>query len=224
MWATLFAAVAAALLLIAVPLAAGWRSLFQRQPGRLGTVLYFACLGLGYIMVEVALIARFTEPLGNPTISASILITAMLIFLGLGSLASERLMAQARRSLPLILAAIVALFWLYARALLPLLEWIGALPYALRILACFALVAPPAFLMGFPMSTAMTWLGRLGKDSLFIWAWGINGSFSVMGAAAVPILATVFGLSSVLSASALAYLLAIPAFHSVLLPSRQPTP
>ena len=44
------------------------------------------------------------------------------------------------------------------------------------------------------MSTAMTWLARLGKDHMFLWAWGINGCFSVIGAALVPIIATSFGL------------------------------
>ena len=66
----------------------------------------------------------------------------------------------------------------------------------------------------------MTWLARLGKDGMFVWAWGINGCFSVVGAALVPIVATAFGLSAVLDVSAVAYLLAIPALIAVLLPRR----
>jgi len=34
----------------------------------------------------------------------------------------------------------------------------------------------------------------LGKEHLFIWAWGVNGCFSVIGAAAAPVVATNFGL------------------------------
>ena len=105
-----------------------------------------------------------------------------------------------------------------ARLLDPVRDWIGAFPFVLRLLFCFVLVAPPALLMGFPMSTAMSTLTRLGKDHMFVWAWGINGCFSVIGAAAVPILATAFGLPSVLEVSAAAYLLAIPAFFAVLRP------
>lgn len=41
-------------------------------------------------------------------------------------------------------------------------------------MCCFLIIAPPAFLMGFPMPTAMTTLGRLGKEHMFIWAWGVN--------------------------------------------------
>ena len=72
--------------------------------------------------------------------------------------------------------------------------------------------------MGFPMPTAMTMLGRLGKDHMFLWAWGINGCFSVIGAALVPIVATSFGLPAVVLVGAFAYLVAMPAFFSVLMP------
>jgi hypothetical protein len=100
------------------------------------------------------------------------------------------------------------------------LDLIGTLPYPLRLLCCFALIFPPAFLMGFPMPTAMTTLARLGKDHMFLWAWGINGCFSVIGAAAVPIVATLFGLNAVLMIAGAAYLLAIPAIFAVLIPLR----
>ena len=133
-----------------------WRTIFSRYPGQFRTILYFACLGLGYIMVEVSLIAKFVLPLGNPTVSASILITGMLVFSGLGSLASERFMERAKTVMPLIFIAIGAMLIAYGWLLDPALNAIGSLPYALRLVCCFVLIAPPAFLMGFPMSTAMT--------------------------------------------------------------------
>src|SRR5207244_12256288 len=98
----------------------------------------------------------------------------------------------------------------------------GAVPYGSWLLFCLALIFAPAFLMGFPMPTAMTSLARLGKDHMFLWAWGINGCFSVIGAAAVPIIATSFGLSAVLMIAGSAYLIALPAFFAVLLPARPP--
>jgi len=220
LWATLGIAAIAALVLVAIPVLLGWRTIFSRTPGQLRVILYFACLGLGYIMVEVALIAKFVLPLGNPTVSASILITGMLVFSGLGSLTSERFMNRARVTMPIIFVAIGALLIAYGFVIDPILDAIGRLPYALRLVCCFLLIAPPAFLMGFPMSTAMTWLGRLGKNAMFLWAWGINGSFSVIGAALVPIIATSFGLATVLQISGIAYLIAAPAFFAIFLPMR----
>ena len=232
LWATLAIACAMAAWLILLPLAFGRRTsppgIFPPgtvppdtslpDAGRFGTILYFGCLGLGYIMVEVGLIGRFTLALANPTVSASVLITGMLLFSGLGSLASNRVIARARQIMPPIFLLIAALLVGYGNLLGPLLETIGAQPYWLRLLLCFALTAPPAFLMGLPMAIGMTWLARLGKDRMFVWAWGINGCFSVIGAAAVPIIATTFGLAAVLNVSGAAYLLAIPAFFSVLAP------
>jgi hypothetical protein len=218
LWATLGIAAIAAFVLVLIPVAVGWRTIFSRVPGQLRIILYFACLGLGYIMVEVSLIAKFVLPLGNPTVSASILITGMLVFSGLGSLLSERFMERAKIVMPGIFVAIGLLLIAYGFLIDPVLNAIGSLPYALRLVCCFFLIAPPAFLMGFPMSTAMTWLGRLNKNAMFLWAWGINGSFSVIGAAMVPIIATSFGLAAVLQISGIAYLIAAPAFFAIFLP------
>ena len=211
-WATLAVAFATAVLLVLSPVLLRWRLAFRRQPGKFGAVIYFACLGLGYMMVEIALLGRFMLPLGNATVSAATVIAGMLIFSGLGSFAAERIRHCVRLALPIILGAVAALLFLYGIALDLPLRWIGAQPYAAQITFCLALIAPPAFLMGFPMPGAMGLLAKQGKSSLFIWAWGVNGCCSVLGAAAAPILAVQMGLSFVLGASACGYLMAIPAF------------
>jgi hypothetical protein len=180
------------------------------------TIVYFSCLGAGYIMVEVGLIAHFVMALGNATVSASVLITGMLVFSGLGSLTSERILPRMRIAMPPIFLAIGALLIFYALFLNNALDAIGAFPYGARLLLCFLFIAPPAFLMGFPMPIAMTTLGRLGKDHMFIWAWGVNGCFSVIGAAAAPVIATNFGLGAVIEIAGCAYVLALPAFFGVI--------
>ncbi len=218
LWATLGIATIFALLLVLFPLVFGWRTIFSRYPGKAGTMLYFLCLGLGYIIIEVGMISHFVLALSNATVSASVLITGMLVFSGLGSFASERFLATARTTMPKIFLAIFAILVFYAFFIDYALDWIGSLPYAVRIVLCLALLAPPAFLMGFPMPTGMTTLGRLGKDHMFLWAWGVNGCFSVIGAALVPIVATSFGLPAVVLLGAFAYLIAMPAFFSVLKP------
>ena len=211
-WVTLAVAFAAAVLLVLSPVLLCWRLAFSRQPGKIGAVIYFACLGLGYMMVEIALLARFVLPLENATVSAATVIAGMLVFSGLGSFAAERIRQSVHLALPLILGAVAGLLFLYGVALDPPLRWIGAQPYAARVTFSLALIAPPAFLMGFPMPSAMALLAKQGKSSLFIWAWGINGCCSVLGAAAAPILAVQMGLSFVLGVSACGYLMAIPAF------------
>ena len=220
LWATLAIAAITASTLIAIPVVFGWRTAFSKTPGKALTIVYFACLGLGYIMIEVGMIAEFVLALANATISASIMITGMLVFSGLGAFVSERIFSRAKLIMPVVFLGISALLVLYGLFLHVPLDVIGTYPYGLRLLLSFLLVFPPAFLMGFPMPTAMASLAHLRKDTMFLWAWGINGCFSVIGAALVPIIATAFGLSSVLYVGAAAYLLAIPAFFAVLLPAR----
>ena len=218
LWATLGIATVFALTLVLFPVVFGWRTIFSHYPGKAGTMLYFLCLGLGYIIVEVGMISHFILALSNATVSASVLITGMLVFSGIGSFFSERYLDRARSFMPKVFLAIFAILAVYAFTIDYALDWIGTLPYALRILLCLLIVFPPAFLMGFPMPTAMTLLGRLGKDHMFLWAWGINGCFSVIGAALVPIVATSFGLPAVVMVGAFAYLVALPAFFSVIMP------
>ncbi len=221
-WGTLIVAGIAALFLLLFPIVFGWRAIFSAYPGKLGTLLYFACLGFGYMLVEVGMISKFILALSTPTVSASVLITGMLVFSGLGSLLSERFLDRAKQVMPYVFATIGVLLIGYSFVLDYVLDWIGTFPYVVRLVLCLALIAPPALLMGFPLATAMTWLGRLGKDHLFIWAWGINGSFSVIGSAAIPVLAVSFGLTSVIQIAGIAYLIALPAFVAVLLPLRRP--
>ncbi|HUT48119.1 MAG TPA: hypothetical protein VM325_02170 [Alphaproteobacteria bacterium] len=218
LWATLVIAAIFGAVLMLVPVIWGWRTIFSRQRGKAGTILYFLCLGIGYIIVEVGLISKFTLALANPTISASVLITGMLLFSGLGSLYAGRYIERCRTIMPRVFVGIGILLALGAMFYDVALDAIGTWPYWTRIGACLLLLAPPAFLMGFPFPTAMTMLARLGKERFFIWAWGINGSFSVVGAVSVPLVAVLFGQSTVILAAAALYLIALPAFFAVLRP------
>ncbi len=220
LWFTLSQAALAGLLLLSMPLLFSWRTIFAHQPGKLGILGYFFALGLGYILVEVSLIGKFITALGNPVISTGLLITGMLISTGLGSLVSGRFMDRATTIMPVVFISIAVILIIYGFGLelwlptLALSEW--------RMVTCVLLLFPPAFLMGFPFSTGMTWLARLGKEHFFLWAWGINGMFSVMGAVLVPIVAVSVGLSVNLFLAAGLYLLAWPFFFALMRPAAAP--
>ncbi|MBF0295014.1 MAG: hypothetical protein HQL96_07465 [Magnetococcales bacterium] len=217
LWLTLGQAAIAGVILLSLPILFGWRTIFAPQPGKLGILGYFFALGLGYILVEVSLIGKFITALGNPVISTSVLITGMLISTGLGSLVSGRYLSRAVTVMPRVFIAIAGILVLYGMALDTWLPFIGALSW--RTIACVLLLFPLAFLMGFPFSTGMSWLANLGKERFFLWAWGINGMFSVMGAVLVPLVSVSVGLSANLYLAAALYLLAWPCFFALLRPS-----
>ncbi|MBU1106956.1 MAG: hypothetical protein KKB51_09840 [Candidatus Riflebacteria bacterium] len=212
LWAKLIISSGLGTLLLLLPLAFGWRSLFAAERGKGGIVAYFLCLGLGYMLTELSLISTFMRCLGNPTVSFTLLITGMLIFSGMGSFASERFLNNSARTVIVLGLAIAAMQISMAWWLNPLFDAIGTWPYIARILVCLAVLFPLAFLMGFPFALGMGTLARLGKEQFFVWAWGINGSFSVVGAVLVPLIAVHSGLSSALWLAAAFYLLIIPAF------------
>ena len=206
LWGTLAESMLLGLVLLLAPVVFGWRTIFSRQPGKLGIVVYFLCLGLGYIFIEVGLIGKFVLALANPTVSASVLITGMLVFSGLGQSDLGALSSSAAAGHAAHLPRHRRDPGAYSFILGPILDVIGLWPYGLRIVACLALLLPPAFLMGFPFPTGMAMLSRLGKEHFFLWAWGINGLFSVVGSVAVPLVAVLFGLKALMWVAAVAYL------------------
>ncbi|MBF0584003.1 MAG: hypothetical protein HQL80_07180 [Magnetococcales bacterium] len=221
LWLTLGQALLAGAILLSLPIIFGWRTIFAPQSGKLGIFGYFLSLGLGYILVEVSLIGKFISALGNPVISISVLITGMLISTGLGSLASGYSLARSRVVMPWIFISIAGLLLLYGVALERWLPVIGTLSW--RTTACIVLLFPVAFLMGFPFATGMSWLANLGKERFFLWAWGINGMFSVVGAVLVPLISVSVGLSANLYLAAVLYLLAWPCFFALLRPAGLPS-
>ncbi|MCH7942454.1 MAG: SAM-dependent methyltransferase, partial [Proteobacteria bacterium] len=151
--ATLAQAVAAGLVLILLPL----RVLPRAGPGRaegLRTAVYFFALGLGFMFVEIAFIQRFTLFLGHPLYAAAVVLSAFLVFAGLGSGASQRLMERrtAERTIVRAVLAIAIVALLYLAVIPALFEALKPGPAALKVAASVALIAPLAFCMGMPFA------------------------------------------------------------------------
>lgn len=200
--ATLLLTTLAAVVLILLPLARiGWRG---RR--RAGTVGYFGALGLGYMLIEIALIHRFVFYLGHPVHAAAVVISALLITSGLGSAASEHLprpwMSPRRTAF-----AVVVLLGLYIGFLGPLLHAAITLPTAARVGLTLLLLSPLGFCLGLPFPLGLGQLHRNQPEAV-PWAWGINGCLSVVGGSLATTVAILAGFNAVLLGAALAYLLA----------------
>jgi len=212
LWMNLGVASLLSLALLFLPLLADWKLIFSKQTGKLGVILFFLSLGMGYILVEVGLMSKFLLSLSYPTISISILITGMLVFSGIGSYFSDKWLKGSGKRLGLVCAGIAAYLVLLTLFLDKFFLAIGDQTYGVKAASCLAVLAPLAFLMGFPFATGMSFLARSHREHFFVWAWGINGSFSVVASLLVPILSIILGLSSVLWIAAALYLLAYLAF------------
>jgi spermidine synthase len=218
LWATLFLSVIFGFILMLLPMIFGWRAFFHRHRGKFGVIIYFLCLGIGYIFVEIAMISKYILCLGNTTVSVAILVMGMLLFSGLGSYLSARFLSMAGRAMVVICLAITGLLLLYAAYLDRILGLVGLWPYEAKIVFCLILLFPVAFMMGFPFAIGMSTLSSLKKEHFFVWAWGINGSFSVVGSVLVPIISVSLGISTVIIIAAAIYLAALPSFLYLQIP------
>jgi predicted membrane-bound spermidine synthase len=159
---------------------------------------YFACLGLGYILIEVGLLQRLILLLGKPVHALAVILSTMLLASGSGSLASGRFTPERlRQRLPSLLLLVAVILALYT-FLLP--GWIHALlgsPFVARVASAVMLVALPAFLLGMPFPSGLRVLEDRDRTHLVPWVWGVNGAMSVMASVGGMILAIQFGYTVV---------------------------
>ncbi|RLB54049.1 MAG: hypothetical protein DRI34_12565 [Deltaproteobacteria bacterium] len=173
--------------------------------GRLATLGAFFCLGLAYIVVEVAFIQRLTLYLGRPVVVFSTVLGTLLLFSGLGSAASRRL-ASARMSwlAPLLAGAVAAVVGLLAPGLTAAtLAW----PAWGRVLLAVAMLVPAGFMMGMPFPLLIGCLNQ-GFAERIPWAWGVNGFASVVGSISAVVVGMAAGFRVVLLLGVACYLLA----------------
>lgn len=154
------------------------------------TAVYFTVIGLAYLMLEITVLARLTHLIGDPVIAAAVTIATFLIASGLGSAAAGRSALGGASVLQPVVVALVGLGLAQLMLVAPLTLVAAHWPEAGRIALAIVMVAPVAFLMGFPMPTALARLDR-AAPSLVPWAWGVNGFASVLAAP----LATLIGMT-----------------------------
>ena len=203
--ALLILAVVLALALILLPLALRGTSVDSRSLSDSGslkwTLLYFACLGLGYLFVEMPLLQQFILFLGQPTYSFSLVLFSVLLFSGLGSSLSARL--PLRPLLAALVIVVLAYPLLLSRLFALSIGW--SLP--LRLVVAVVSLGPLGFLLGVPLPGGIRLLEKR-VPQLIPWAWAVNGCASVISSILAVMGAVTLGFSRVLAAGALAYLLA----------------
>jgi len=184
-------------LIIVIPLVGRRRELGGRPLATFGVIVYYACLGLAYMMVEIFLMQRLVFFLSEPIFSTSVVISAMLVISGLGSLTGGRVRWKRQTLLSIAAAGIAASMLFYVLALPPLLRALIGLPLAAKMAISVLVIAPAAFFMGMPFPTGLSSLSA-NRRSLLPWAWGMNGALSVTGTALARLLSVQFGYAVVL--------------------------
>jgi hypothetical protein len=165
------------------------------------SINYFACLGAGFIAVELTLLQNLTLLLGHPIFTLSILLFTILAFGGLGSALSGRVPAYGA------CLAVTALGTVAAFALPRVVPVLLPLGIGARVAIAVALIAPFGLMMGMPFPQG---LRRTGEGSLPApqFYWGLNGIMSVIGSVGTVMVAVVFGFQTAMLLGSACYLLA----------------
>jgi spermidine synthase len=170
-------------------------------------VLYFVAIGLGYIMVEIALIQRFVLFLGYPTYALTVVVFLMLLSSGAGSLLSRRWFSRPTR-VAVALGCVIAALAVYVLALPQVLDSLIGLSFATKLAVSSLLLVPPGFAMGMPFPSGLRALAP-GANGAVEWAWAMNAGASVLGSVLAIVIAIRFGLNVTLACGAVAYALAL---------------
>ncbi len=203
------AGVIAALVLLVPLLAPG--GLRAGAAGMARVAVYFPALGLGFLFIEIALIAQASLWLDDQTGGFALVLTGMLVCSGLGSLLSARVGAP-RRALGIAVLGIV--LWCVA-------AWAGLRPLALATLGwtllaraglLLAMLAPVSVALGLPFPLGLARVGTRAGSGVLPWAWALNGAFSVVATPLAALLSRTVGYDAVLLGGGVLYAVALASF------------
>jgi len=182
-----------------------WGRRRQRSGPAPSVLLYFAGLGLGFMLLEVSLIQRLGLLLGAPALSIAVVFTGLLVGAGLGSMAAPR---WPRPRWAVLAAAIWSLILAF---LLPALGRYGlAWSSEARIPLAFMISGLTGLALGAPFPLGLQQL----RPEWVPWAFAVNAFTSVAATVLALLLAAELGFFWVTIAAAAAYGLAAASFVS----------
>jgi hypothetical protein len=162
--------------------------------------IYFAAIGLAFMLVEVGQLERLIIFLGHPIYALSVVLFVLLFASSVGSFCSS----VARRwlwLLPVLLGAFILVSPAVTRGL-------AAAATPVRIGLSALLLFPVGFFMGTAFPAGME-RARQQENAPTAWYWGINGAFSVISSVLAIAVTIFWGVTVTLSMGLLAYVVAL---------------
>jgi hypothetical protein len=206
--------VALAVAFVIAPLVIHWRrrGVGPATRGHAGVLVYFGLVGLAFMIVEIALLQRFTLFLGHPSYSLVVILFSLLVSTAAGAALSSRFAVGALgRVLGIAGVALAGYAAVGGFVLPPVLHAAIGASLPVRALLTVLLVAPGGVMMGVmvPAIVRILSAAQSGTQSALVpWGWGVNGATSVIGTVIATVIAIYGGFTATFLVGAVAYLAA----------------
>jgi predicted membrane-bound spermidine synthase len=158
-------------------------------------LFYFACIGLGFMFIEISQIQKLSIFLGHPTYGLSIVLFVILLTSGIGSYYSKRLIGKNIKLYKKYFLSFLILILIYGFVLDPLFSKLQNETMFIKIPTVIMFLSPLGFLMGLPFPMGMTMVTRKNKK-FTPWFWGINGATSVFASVFSVFISLEWGIKS----------------------------
>lgn len=191
----------------------------QALQGMLPFIIFFSGIGLGFLLLEISQMQRLTIFLGHPTYALSVVLFSLLLFSGLGSLTTERLVqpspkAALRLSLLVPLVVLLVVLVMFGFVTPYIIDRFETETTPVRILTAVGILAPMGLVMGMPFPLGMK-VASLRPNAPTAFFWGINGATSVCASVLAVAIAIGWGISTAFWVGCLSYVAAAAALGFV---------
>ncbi len=180
-------------------------------------VLFFSCLGIGFMFIEISMMQRFVLLLGSPIYSITVILATLLVAAGIGSITFPILRNRMKNPEHLLTMAtiILSVYIFILRGLgIKIFDYFMYFSLFLRIVAVIVILSPLAFFMGFYFPYGLVVISKNFKTTV-PWAWGINCGRSVLGSIFAIIIAQFIGFNAVLLLAVVLYLIGLLAIKQL---------
>lgn len=172
--------------------------------------LYFAAIGLGFMLVEISQMQRLIVFLGHPVYALSVVLFALLLSSGLGSLLTERLGRRDFTRMALTgFSALLLILAVFGLATPGVAATFDSATTPVRIAISVGIIAGLGLFMGIAFPIGMRLAFFSGATALTPWLWGINGATSVTASVLAIVIALDSGISAAFWTGGASYLLGL---------------
>jgi hypothetical protein len=170
----------------------------ERTPIR--RVVFFLCVGAGFILFEIFFINTYILIYEDPVVSFTVVLVGVLIFSSAGGILSQYLKPKALKTSLCLLCGLLFLMIITMDALL---DKMMTLPAPVCLFMSTLLMLPAGLLLGIPFPMGMRCL--LADPSHRAYMWAANGCASVLASIGAAQMAISSGLKSLLWGAVICY-------------------